>query len=68
MGHLLPEQDVHCMRDELLIAREDMLCLGVDSSLFEAVMLSYTTLLVSIMDIVKYIFEKPSLPGRIARW
>jgi len=31
-------------------------------------MLSYTTCLVSKMDIVKYIFEKPVLTGRIARW
>ena len=31
-------------------------------------MLSYTTLLVSKMDPVKYIFEKPALTIRIARW
>jgi len=31
-------------------------------------MLSYTTWLVSKMDPVKYIFEKPSLPRRIAQW
>ena len=31
-------------------------------------MLSYTTWLVSKMDSVKYIFEKPALTGRIARW
>ena len=31
-------------------------------------MLSYTTWLVSKMDPVKYIFEKPALTGRIARW
>ena len=30
-------------------------------------MLSYTTWLVSKMDPVKYIFEKPALTGRIAR-
>ena len=31
-------------------------------------MLSYTTWLVSKMDLVKYIFKKPALPERIARW
>jgi len=31
-------------------------------------MLSYTTWLVSKMDLVKYIFEKPALIGWIARW
>jgi len=31
-------------------------------------MLSYTTWLVSKMDPVKYIFEKPALIGRIDRW
>ena len=68
-GHLLPKQKVHRMRDELLIAREDMLCLGVGSSPFEAVYVElYTTWLVSKMDPVKYIFEKPALTGRIARW
>src|ERR1044072_6688104 len=31
-------------------------------------MLTHTTLLISKMDPIKYIFEKPSLTGRIARW
>ena len=31
-------------------------------------MLSATTWLVSKMDLVKYIFEKPALTERIARW
>ena len=31
-------------------------------------MLSYTTWLVSKMDPVEYIFEKPTLIGRIAPW
>ena len=31
-------------------------------------MLSHTTWLISKMDPVKYIFEKPALIGRIARW
>ena len=31
-------------------------------------MLNYTTWLVSKMDPVKYIFEKPVFTGRIARW
>ena len=31
-------------------------------------MLNYTTWLVSKMDPVKHIFEKPILTGRIARW
>ena len=31
-------------------------------------MLSHTTLLISKMDPVKYIFEKPALTGRVARW
>jgi len=31
-------------------------------------MLSHTTLLISKMDPIKYIFEKPALTGRIARW
>jgi len=31
-------------------------------------MLSHTTWLVSKMDPIKYIFEKPALTGRIARW
>jgi len=31
-------------------------------------MLSHTTCLISKMDPIKYIFEKPALTGRIARW
>ena len=31
-------------------------------------MLTHTTLLVSKMDPIKYIFDKPALSGRIARW
>ena len=31
-------------------------------------MLTHTTLLISKMDLIKYIFEKPALSGRIARW
>jgi len=31
-------------------------------------MLSHTTWLISKMDPVKYIFEKPALTGQIARW
>jgi len=31
-------------------------------------MLSHTTWLISKMDPIKYIFEKPTLSGRIARW
>ena len=31
-------------------------------------MLSYTTWLVYKMDLVKYIFQKPTITGRIARW
>ena len=31
-------------------------------------MLTHTTLLISKMDLTKYIFEKPALSGRIARW
>ena len=37
MSHLLLEQEIHNMRDELLIARKDMLCLGVGNSPFKAV-------------------------------
>ena len=36
-GHLLLEQKVQSVRDELVFAREDVLCLGVGSSLFEAI-------------------------------
>ena len=31
-------------------------------------MLYYTTWLIARLDPIKYIFEKPSLSGRIARW
>ena len=31
-------------------------------------MLNYTTWLVSKMDLVKYIFERLALTGRIAQW
>lgn len=31
-------------------------------------MVFHTNLLISKMDPIKYIFEKPSLTGRIARW
>src|SRR3954470_15950016 len=31
-------------------------------------MLAHTTLLISKMDPIKYIFEKPALTGRLARW
>ena len=34
---LLLEKKVHDMRDELIFARKDMLCLGVGGSPFEAV-------------------------------
>ena len=38
MSHLLLEQEIHNMRDELLlVARKDMLCLGMGSSPFEAI-------------------------------
>jgi len=37
MSHLLLEQEIHSMRDELLITRKDMLCLGMGSSPFEAI-------------------------------
>src|SRR3954465_5799217 len=31
-------------------------------------MLNHTTFLISKMDLIKYVFEKPALSGRIARW
>ena len=31
-------------------------------------MLTYTTLLISKKDLIKYIFENPALSGRIVRW
>jgi len=31
-------------------------------------MISHTTWLISKIDLIKYIFEKPTLTGRIARW
>src|ERR1051325_8282560 len=31
-------------------------------------MLTHTTLLISKMDLITYIFEKPAISGRIARW
>ena len=31
-------------------------------------MLNHTNWLISKMDLIMYIFEKPSLPGRISRW
>lgn len=31
-------------------------------------MLTHTTLLISKMDLIKYIFEKPALTGRVSRW
>ena len=31
-------------------------------------MLTHTTLLISKLDLIKYIFEKPALYGWIARW
>ena len=31
-------------------------------------MLTHTTLKISKMDPIKYIFEKPAMSGRIARW
>ena len=31
-------------------------------------MLTHTTLLISKIDPIKYIFQKPALSGRIARW
>jgi len=37
MSHLLLEQEIHSMRDELLISKKDMLCLGVGNSPIEAV-------------------------------
>ena len=36
-SHLLLEQEIHSMQDELLVSRKDMLCLGMGSSPFEAV-------------------------------
>ena len=31
-------------------------------------MLNYTTMLIARMDPLKYLFEKPALTGRTARW
>ena len=31
-------------------------------------MLYYTTRLISHMDLIKYIFEKPTFTGKISRW
>lgn len=31
-------------------------------------MMTHTTLLISKMDPIKYIFDKPALTGRVARW
>lgn len=31
-------------------------------------MITHTTLLISKMDPFKYVFEKPALTGRVARW
>ncbi|XP_028199548.1 uncharacterized protein LOC114384068 [Glycine soja] len=57
-GHLLLEQEVHNMRDELLVAREDVLCLGVGSSPFEAVYVElHYLVLLSEFDIV-YVTQK----------
>ena len=64
IGHLLLEQEVHSMRDELLFAREDMLCLGVGSSPFEAV---YTELhyLVGVQNGSRHVFKfLPTKPLR----
>ena len=53
------------MRDELLITRNDMLCLGMGNTPFKAV---YVELhyLVGVQNPVKYIFKKPVLTGQIA--
>ena len=50
------------MRDELLFAREDVLCFGMcfGCALVCALVVLW---LVSKMDPVKYIFEKPALTG-----
>ena len=56
------------MRDELLVAREDMLCLGVGSSPFEVV---YAELhfLVGVQNESRLVhLIKPALTRRIARW
>jgi len=37
MGYLLLEQEFHGIRNELLFARKDMLCLGVGSPLSKVV-------------------------------
>ena len=37
MSHLLLEQEIHSVRDELLITRNDMLCLAMGNTPFEAV-------------------------------
>jgi len=36
-SHLLLEQDIHSVRDELLITRKDMVCLGMGNTPFEVV-------------------------------
>ena len=45
-----------------------MLCLAWAAKRLRQYMLNHTTWLISKMDQIKYIFEKPALTGRIARW
>jgi len=83
MGCMLGQHDESGKREQVVyyLSKEFMAC-EMNYSLLERIccalvwaahrlrqhMLSYITWLVSKMDPVKYIFEKPALTGRNARW
>uniref|UniRef100_A0A2N9J716 Uncharacterized protein n=1 Tax=Fagus sylvatica TaxID=28930 RepID=A0A2N9J716_FAGSY len=63
------KQEVHGARRPAYLLVEKTCCaLAWASKKLRQYMLYYTTWLVSRMDPIKYIFEKPALTGKIARW
>ena len=67
-GCLLLEQEVHDMRDELIFARKDVLCLGVGGSPFKAVHVELHHLVGIQNGSSQVHLWKPALTGQITQW
>ena len=67
-GCLLLEQEVHDMRDELLFARKDVLCLGVGGPPSKAVHVELHHLVGIQNGSSQVHLWKPALTGQITQW
>lgn len=65
-SHLLPKSEVHRLRVSLFIYREDRSHVG--HSEIACATTYYPLILISRMDPLKSLFEKPALTGRTTKW